>query len=80
MKTKEKLKTILIILLLILSTLLILIGCKTNRFNIILPGYSPRCIQSIEINYRVNNPYNRFSEHSRESDSVYETYELPLTR
>ena len=78
---KEKLKTVLIILLLVLSTILILISCRTNRFCVILPGYTPRSIPSIEIDYRDKYPYNRFTEQFREADSLfYENCELPLTR
>ncbi|MEL7600600.1 MAG: hypothetical protein AAGU18_10960 [Proteiniphilum sp.] len=76
---KEKLKTALIIILLILSTCLILIGCKTNRFRFILPGYSIR--STSVIHYRDNCDLNRFTEQFREADSLfYEKYELPLTR
>jgi len=76
---KEKIKTIMIIILLIVSGCLILFGCKTNRYRFILPGYSIRSISVID--YRDQSDLNRFTEDLRMDDSVfYEKYELPLTR
>lgn len=76
---KEKLKTVLIIALLFISICLIIFGCKTNRFRVIIPGYSIRSISNID--YRDQCDLNRFTEQFREADSVfYEKYELPLTR
>ncbi len=76
---KEKLKTALIIILLIISTGLILFGCNTNRYSVILPGYNIRSISVID--YRDQCDYNRFTEEFRKADSIfYEKYEFPLTR
>lgn len=76
---KEKLKTVSIIALLILSIGLILTSCRSNRFCFILPGYNIRSISVID--YRDQCDLNRFTEQFRDADSVfYEKYELPLTR
>lgn len=71
---KEKLKTLVIIILLIISLILI-IACRTNMKLIILPGHNPRSISNIDCDY------NRFSDQFEIADSMFgEKYKLPLTR
>lgn len=71
---KEKLKTAAIIILLIISLILV-IGCKTNRFYAILPGHSQKSMPVIE------KEYNRFTDEFETADSMFnEKYKFPLTR
>lgn len=76
---KEKLKTAAIIILLITSLILI-IGCRTNRFTIILPGYSPRSISIIHEQLMVKDWSTSIEEQQMADSIFYEKYELPLTR
>lgn len=65
-----------IIILFILSAVLILIGCKTNRFCIILPGHNIRNLSPIELSENFTNR-NKYSI----DDSLFDDmYYLPLTR
>lgn len=73
MKTKKNLKHLEMMILLIISIALI-IGCKPDRYIVIFPGYSPRSIA-------ITDKENRFSAEFEEADSLFdEEYELPLTR
>lgn len=71
---KEKLKTALIVILLIISLILIF-SCKSSRYTIILPGHSLRSISVIEKDYEM------FSDQFELADSMFnDKYNFPLTR
>lgn len=71
---KEKLKTIAIIILIILSLALI-IGCRTKHYTLIMPGHSIRSISIIE------REYEMFSDQFELADSMFnDKYNFPLTR
>lgn len=71
---KEKLKTVVIIILLVTSLILIF-SCRSSRHTIILPGHSLRSISVIEKDYEM------FSDQFELADSMFnDKYNFPLTR
>lgn len=71
---KEKLKTIAIIVLVIFSLVLI-IGCRAKHCTLIMPGHNIRSISIIEKEYEFH------SDHFELADSMFnEKYKFPLTR
>ena len=74
----EKLKTVLIIILLITSLALI-IGCR-SKFTIILPGHSPRSL-IIRHDRLMAKESDKYHEEQLLFDSIfYDRYNFPLTR
>lgn len=71
---KEKLKTALIIILLIISLILIF-SCKSSRYTIILPGHSEKRVSAVEKEFEIiEDPFEY-------ADSMFnEKYNFPLTR
>ena len=77
---KEKLKTIALIILLLLSLILI-IGCKAHRYIVICPGHSLRSISIIKSADPMIYDHNTFTEQFERDDSIFsEKYDLPTTR
>lgn len=76
---KEKLKTALIIILLIISLILI-IGCR-SKYTLFLPGYSPKSISIIRHDRLLAKECDKQFEEQLLIDSIfYDRYEFPLTR
>lgn len=76
---KEKLKTALIIILLIISLILI-IGCR-SKYTLFLPGYSPKSISIIRHDRLMTKGCDKSIQDQLFIDSIfYDRYEFPLTR
>lgn len=76
---KEKLKTALIVTLLIISLVLI-IGCR-SKYTLFLPGYCPKSISIIRHDRLMAKDRDKYFEEQLLIDSIfYDRYEFPLTR